>query len=208
MISDTNVLKTLSFLERGLMEEIVQYSMIQDFPAGSTLIKEGQYIKHLPVVIEGIIKVFSRFDDKELLLYYIQPKQSCIISFEASVYNDPSKIFAETEQDSRILLIPSSHVTDWTNRFPKFRQLFFDLYHSRYLDLLETINQLVFQSLDQRLYQYLLEKRRILQMEELDLRHHMIARDLGTAREVVTRVLKKLELDGKILTGKKGIKIL
>jgi len=208
MLTDTTVLRTLSFLEKELVEEILQYSTLQDFPAGTVLIKEGQYIKHLPVVIDGIIKVISRYDDKELLLYYIQPKQSCIISFEASVYNDPSRIFAETEQDSKILLIPSGKVADWTNRFPKFRQLFFDLYHNRYLDLLETINQLVFQSLDQRIYQYLIEKKRILETDELDLRHHLIARDLGTAREVVTRVLKKLELEGKISTGKKGIKIL
>jgi len=208
MISDTTVLRTLSFLEKELIEEILQYSTLQDFPAGTVLIKEGQYIKHLPVVIDGIIKVISRYDDKELLLYYIQPKQSCIISFEASVYNGSSRIFAETEQDSRILLIPCGKVADWTNRFPKFRQLFFDLYHNRYLDLLETINQLVFQSLDQRIYQYLIEKGRILETDELDLRHYLIARDLGTAREVVTRVLKKLELEGKISTGKKGIKIL
>ncbi len=208
MISGSSVVQTLSFLEQELVDEILQYSILQKFPAGTILIKEGQYIKHLPVVIDGIIKVFSRYDDKELLLYYIQSKQSCIISFEASIHNDPSKIFAETEQSSKILLIPSGRVSDWTNRFPKFRQLFFDLYHNRYLDLLNTINQLVFQSLDHRLYQYLIEKKRILKKDELDLRHHLIARDLGTAREVVTRVLKKLELEGKISVDKKGIKIL
>ncbi len=208
MIADYTVLRTLSFLEGELTEEILKYSVLQEFSAGTVIIKEGQYIKHLPVVIEGIIRVFNRYDEKELLLYYIQPKQSCIISFEASIYNAPSRIYAETEQTSKILLIPSGKVADWTNRFPKFRQLFFDLYHSRYLDLLDTINQLVFQSLDQRLYKYLNEKRQILNTSELDLRHHLIARDLGTAREVITRVLKKLELEGKICIEKKGIKIL
>ena len=116
-------------------------------------------------------------------------------------------IGAITETDSKILLLPTSKISDWTSSFPRFNQLFFDLYHQRYLDLLETINQLVFNTLDHRIYVYLKELSRNTSVEFLDIRHHKIAKDLGTAREVVTRVLKKLEKEKKIMQVPKGIKV-
>lgn len=208
MVTDAKVIQALSFLEKELVEEILKNSILLECEPGALLIKEGQYIKHLPVVLDGVIKVFSRYEDKDLLLYYIQPRQSCIVSFEAAIHNDPSKIYAEAEQPSKIILIPSGLVSGWIQRFPRFSQLFFDLYHRRYLDLLDTINQLVFKTLDQRLLSYLQEKSKIANSKELNLRHHQIARDLGTAREVVSRVMKKLEQEGKIMQTQKGIKIL
>jgi len=208
MISQTEIYQTLAFLEKPLIDEILASSEIHEFPKGALLIRQGQYIKHLPVVLDGAIKVMSQHDGRELLLYYIRQRQSCIVSFEAAMHNDPSSIFAETDSDSRLLLLPSSKIGDWTRRYPRFNQLFLDLYHQRYLDLLDTVNQLVFKTLDQRLYMYLVEKAKISKTIELDLRHHEIARDLGTAREVITRVLKKLENEGKVLIDGKGIKIL
>ena len=116
-------------------------------------------------------------------------------------------IGAITETESKILLLPTSKISDWTSSFPRFNQLFFDLYHQRYLDLLETINQLVFNTLDHRIYVYLKELSRNTSVEFLDIRHHKIAKDLGTAREVVSRVLKKLEKEKKIMQVPKGIKV-
>jgi CRP/FNR family transcriptional regulator len=155
-----------------------------------------------------MVKVYSQYDDKELLLYYIKPKQSCIISFAAATYNQPSKIFAITEEDSKILLLPTNKIGEWIFRFPRFSQLFFDLYNQRYLDLLDTINQLVFQALDQRILSYLIEKSELLDSDIIKITHRLIANDLGTAREVVTRVVKKLEKEQKIIQTADGIKIL
>lgn len=155
-----------------------------------------------------MVKVYSQYDDKELLLYYIKPKQSCIISFAAATYNQPSKIFAITEEESKILLLPTNKVGEWTSRFPRFSQLFFDLYNQRYLDLLDTINQLVFQALDQRILSYLIEKSKLLDSDIIKITHRLIANDLGTAREVVSRVVKKLEKEQKIIQTADGIKIL
>ena len=207
MINDEHVKETLSFLEKDLIDQILKYSELSSFPTDVVLIREGQYLKHLPVILDGIVKVYSQHDDKEMLLYYIKPQQSCIISFAAATHNKPSMISAVTETESKILLLPTTKISKWTSSFPRFNQLFFDLYHQRYLDLLETINQLVFNTLDHRIYVYLKELSRNTSAEFLDIRHHKIAKDLGTAREVVSRVLKKLERENKIMQVAKGIKV-
>lgn len=199
---------SLSFLGKEFIDEITKHSILQVIPTATTLIREGQYIKYLPIVLEGIVKVYSQFDNRELLLYYIQPQQSCIISFSAAIYNKPSKIYAITEEESVLLLAPADKVNDWISRFPRFNKLFFDLYHDRYLELLDTIHQLLFNTLDKRIILYLKQRMDIDQIDVLDLRHHEIAKDLGTAREVVSRVMKKLEKDGIIIRQAGKIRII
>lgn len=208
MINDESIRQNLSFLEKELVNDIMQFSLLDSFESETILIREGQYLKHLPVIIDGLVKVYSQYDARELLLYYIKPNQSCIISFAAASYNEPSQIFAITEVKSKILLIPTDKIAEWKSLYPRFNQLFFDLYHTRYLDLLETINQLVFKKLDQRIITYLNEIVSYTHSEFIKVQHHKIAKDLGTAREVVTRILKKLEKEGKIIQSRDGIKIL
>ncbi len=208
MITDEAVKNSLAFLEHELVESILSESISDTFPKNTVLIREGQYLKHLPVIIDGVVKVYSQFDGKELLLYYIKPKQSCIVSFTAAIYNKPSKIYAVTDAESKIALLPTKKVEEWTYRFPRFNQLFFDLYHQRYLDLLDTINQLVFTTLDQRIMKYLDEKSKLTNTDIISVPHRLIASDLGTAREVVSRVIKKLEKDQKVVQTSEGIKIL
>jgi len=207
MNNDKFIENSLSFLGKELFDEISNHSNLQIARSETTLIREGQYIKYLPIVLKGIVKVYSQFDNKELLLYYIKPQQSCIISFSAAIYNQPSKIYAITEEECHILLAPADKVNDWISRFPRFNQLFFDLYHHRYLELLETVNQLLFKTLDQRILLYLKQRMILDQTDLLDVRHHQIAKDLGTAREVVSRVMKKLENDGILVQRRGKIKI-
>ncbi len=106
----SNINKHLAFLGTTLLKEILKFSTIKKFPKGTEILSEEQYVKVLPIVIEGSVKVFSRFEERELLLYYIQPSQSCVMSFSACLNNLPSKIFATTEEDSEILLIPADKV--------------------------------------------------------------------------------------------------
>jgi CRP/FNR family transcriptional regulator len=208
MLNEDTIRQNLTFLESELVDQMLAYSQVELFDDDTVLIRDGQYLKHLPVIIFGTIKVYSQSDDKELLLYYIKPKQSCIISFAAINYNEPSKVFAVTTEKSTILLLPSSKVSEWKNKFPRFNQLFLDLYYTRYLDLLETINQLVFSSLDKRLIAYLKRYSANNPNQIIKLKHHEIARDLGTAREVISRILKKLEKEGLIEQNTAGIKFL
>ncbi|MFP4846256.1 Crp/Fnr family transcriptional regulator [Winogradskyella sp. PE311] len=198
----------ISFLKPALFEKLIEESSIKEFPKGTEILREEQYVKVLPIVLEGLVKVYSRFNDKELLLYYIQPSQSCIMTFYASLKNTPSKVYASVEEDSKILLIPVALLPKWLKDFPDFNQLFYDQFSLRYSELLETIGHLLIDRMDKRLYEHLKNKSEIIKTASIRMSHNQIANDLGTAREVITRVLKKLENEGKIIQQSGEIKII
>jgi CRP/FNR family transcriptional regulator len=209
MAVDINIIKKyLSFIGKDLQQVFAQDGVIMDFESGTEILHEGQSVKMIPLVLEGLIKVFTRNEDRELLLYYIEPSESCVMSFLAGIKNKPSKIFAVTEKPTKMILLPSHKVEVWTNQYPALNTLFYDLYNARYSELIDTLNQLIFQKLDGRLYEYLKEKSRVKSTKQLDLRHREIAQELGTSREVITRVLKKLEKEGKIRQRENGIALI
>ena len=203
----TDLEKSLSFLGPELREKVVASSQIMEFPKGTEILREGQYVKVIPIVLEGLVKVFSNFNEKDLLLYYIQPNESCVMSFASSLKNDPSKVYAITEEDSKILLMPVDKVIKWIDQFPSINQLFYQQYNLRYSELLETINHVLFNKMDKRLYDFLIEKKKVTQQNPLKISHRQIANELGTAREVISRVMKKLEVEGKLKQHSNSIEI-
>lgn len=199
--------KSLSFLSPELREKVVASSQVMEIPKGTEILREGQYVKVIPIVLEGLVKVFSNFNEKDLLLYYIQPNESCVMSFASSLKNDPSKVYAITEEDSKILLMPVDKVIKWIDQFPSINQLFYQQYNLRYSELLETINHVLFNKMDKRLLDFLLEKKKVTQQNPIKISHRQIANELGTAREVISRVMKKLENEGKIKQHSQSIEI-
>ncbi len=188
----------LHYLPQDFVAEVEQHGDIKDIAANTEVIREGQYVKLIPLVLDGNIKVFTRHQDKELLLYYIENGESCIMSFTAGLKNSPSKVFAITEEDTLLLLLPADKLSGWIKTFPSVNELFYNLYDQRYASLLETINHLLYNRLDERLYNYLKEKSRQKNSHILNIRHKQIAAELGTVREVISRVMKKLEQEGKV----------
>jgi CRP/FNR family transcriptional regulator len=195
-------------LPSAILEIIKSNSIQQDIPKNTEVMRKGQYIKAIPLVIIGLVKVYTRHEDKELLLYYIKPTESCIMTFDAGLNNSPSKIYASTEEDSTVLLMPVQKVLKWLKEYPEMNQLFFKQYNARYSELIEMILQVMFEKMDKRILDYLKSKVEIKNQNPVKISHRQIASDLGTAREVVTRILKKLELE-KVVTQESGfIKII
>ncbi|WP_375579641.1 Crp/Fnr family transcriptional regulator [Marivirga tractuosa] len=199
--------KILSFLKPDLVEKILQESTVQEFPKGTEILRAQQYVKVLPIVLDGLVKVYSKFEEKELLLYYIEPAQSCVMTFNAALKNSPSKVFATTETDSKIILIPVKLLPEWLQKYPDFNELFYTQYNLRYSELLETISHLLLDKMDKRLYDYLKKKSALTSTNSIKMSHSQIANELGTAREVITRVLKKLENEEKVVQNAGEIKI-
>ncbi|MBL7975533.1 MAG: Crp/Fnr family transcriptional regulator [Candidatus Kapabacteria bacterium] len=197
----------LALVNPALATQILECAKIVDVPENTELLHEGQYVSVIPLVVKGLIKVYSQYDGKELLLYYIKPNESCIMSFAAALQREPSKIFAVTEEDSTIILLPVEKVVGWTAQFPDINTLFFKQYNQRYSELLTTIHHLLFSTLDVRLYDYLKNKSDAVKKNPLKISHRQIAAELGTAREVITRVLKKLENEQKIRQHQNSIEI-
>jgi CRP/FNR family transcriptional regulator len=194
----TDVPKALSHLHPDLLSEIKAASIIKQIPKGAEILREGQYAKVVPIVLEGLMKVFTSYEDRELLLYYVKPNESCIMTFAASFDNQPMKIFALAEEDTTLLLLPVDKVAVWRKQYPDFNTLFFQQYNLRYGDLLDKIHNVLFERMDKRVYDYLKEKVELTKKNPLRISHRQIATELGTAREVVSRTIKKLEAEGKV----------
>ncbi len=208
MIDKSIISQLFPHLSDDLIAEIVSVAIFKEIPSGSTILRAGQYVKVIPIVTEGLIKVFSRHEDKDLLLYYIQPNESCIMSFSASLKNEPSRVYAITEEDTSAILLPVEKIDQWIRQFPDFNSIFFQLYNLRYSELLETISDLLFNKMDQRLYDYLKKKHQLTGKNPLKISHRQIANDMGTAREVISRVMKRLEGEGKVRQHTSSIEIL
>ncbi|MBK7027789.1 MAG: Crp/Fnr family transcriptional regulator [Bacteroidales bacterium] len=185
--------KTLYFLGDELLNEIFDIGIVKEVEAKTELLKNGQYIKFIPIVINGLVKVITQFEEKELLLYYIQPAQSCIMSFSSGLKNEKSKIVAITEENSTVLLIPMEKISKWVIELPRINLLFYEQYELRYSELLLNFHGLLYHKLDTRLLDFLRRKARLTGKNHVRISHKEIAAELGTAREVVSRLIKKLE---------------
>jgi CRP/FNR family transcriptional regulator, anaerobic regulatory protein len=173
------------------------------------LIDENDHIKFVPIVLNGSIKVFKLDEDgREMLLYYIKPGESCVMSFLGATCNGTSKIKAVVEEESEVLVLPVHKATELIRENPQWIQFIFELYNRRFEELLSVVNAIAFQKVDVRLWELLKTKVKLLKTDELNMTHQQVADELGTAREVVSRLLKQLERDKKISLGRNKIKIL
>jgi len=195
-------------IKQDLFNEILNKSEVQEIESNVKIVRQDQYIKWIPIVIEGRVKVFTRYEEKELLLYYILPEESCIMSFAAALQNSQSKVFALSEEKTKLLLLPALEMNKWVLQSQNFNLLFFKLFNMRYMDLLDTINHLVYHKMDIRLRDYLVKKAKISGSNTVKISHRQIADELGTAREVISRVMKKLEKENIVFQENEGIKIL
>ncbi|MEQ9301203.1 MAG: Crp/Fnr family transcriptional regulator [Cyclobacteriaceae bacterium] len=205
---EAQIQKALSHLSEDLVAEIIKEGTVQEIPFDTEILREGQYVNVIPVVLQGLVKVYTRHESRELLLYYIEPNQSCVMSFSVALKNAPSRVLAKTEETSVILLLPSDKVAQWTQQYADLNNLFFDQYNQRYIELLDTIHHLLFDKMDVRLMSYLNNKIGKTNEQFIRMSHREIANELGTAREVVSRIMKKLEFEGKLEQLPQGIRLI
>ena len=192
-----------------LNEEVYKTGQIKSFPSGSVIINMNSYIRSIPIVLSGSIKVIQIDEEgKEILLYYIKPGESCIMSFLAGIHHDTSKIKAIIEEDAEILLIPVDKASDWIKQFPEWTDFIFNLYQRRFEELLEVVNAVAFQKLDTRLLQLLRQKSSLFQSKEISITHQQLADELGITREAVSRVLKQMENDKLVTLSRNKISLL
>jgi CRP/FNR family transcriptional regulator len=197
--------KILPQVDTELLQFIANEAIETDVPTETILLKTGNYVQSVPLVVKGLIRVSRNEDDKELLLYHIHPGEMCIMSFSACCSNSASMIEAITLEETKVLLIPAVKLRKWITNYPSFNFYVYEMFNKRYLDLIDTINQLIFYRLDERLFNYLKEKSALSEGKPVTITHQQIATDMGTAREVISRLLKKLELENKISTSRNQV---
>jgi CRP/FNR family transcriptional regulator len=202
MNSDKHLFKSL------LNEAVYASGQIMHFPADKVILNIQSYIKSIPIVLSGSIKVIKTDEDgQEILLYYIKPGESCIMSFLAGLHNDTSKIKAIVEEEAEVLMIPIDKAGQWIREFPEWTDFIFTLYQKRFEELLDVVNAVAFQKLDARLLNLLRQKSELFQSKDISVTHQQLADELGTTREAVSRVLKQIEKSKQIKLSRNKISL-
>lgn len=197
------------FKEEALRNEIIEKAQLVEVQAGTSILNEGSYVKTIPILLSGLVKVVKEESGgKEMLLYYIYPLESCIVSINCGINDLKSRVKAITEDDSKALLIPSTIIGEWQRKYPSFNEFVLNLYQKRFDNVLDAYNALAFQSLDDRLLSYLKARSEALSSKEIKATHQDLADELGTARETVSRMLKKLETDRMVKLHRGWIEII
>lgn len=192
-----------------LVEKLYAHSLQKNYKAGSIILSENAAIRAIPIIIKGILKVMRTDEDgKEILLYYIKAGESCIMSFLGGLHNETSKVRAEVEEDAEILFLPVEKVALFIKEHPQWLDYIFRLYHKRFEELLEVINAIAFKKVDERLLALLKKLTELTHSRSISITHEQLANKLGTARVVVSRLLKQLEEEGAVQLGRNKITLL
>ena len=183
-----------------LRQELVEISAIVDFEAGTVILKQGEYIKVIPLIISGLAKVFKEeaVNGNEVLLYYLKPGESCIMSLTTLIRNGKSQIKAVIEEDAKVLILPAIKAMAIAKKYPQWNEFVYDLFQTKFEELLHVVETLTFSNKDVRLLEYLKKESTLKASKVLCTTHQHIANDLGSSREVISRLLKKLEHEGHV----------
>ena len=185
--------------ENALIEEINHVANLRKLNEGDAIISYGDTIKYMPLLIKGSIKVF-REDEKgnEVLLYYLEKGDTCAMSLSCCLGNKKSEIQAVVEEESEVLLIPINYMNEWIRKYETWKSFVFNSYNSRLEEMLKVIDSLAFMKMDERLFKHLQDKCMVIGSFELVINHRELALELNSSREVISRLLKKMEIEGKI----------
>lgn len=201
------IIQKFGFLGNDFLHEFQKHAILADIKSKTEIVREGQKNKYVPFLIKGSIKVFTLNDGRELIYYYIRENDSCLMTFSSIFTDYISRVYAVAEEDSEALLIPVSVINDWLLRFPEINKLFYQEYDRRFSEIMNMVNDAVFHRLDKRVLNYIKQQISATGNNPIKITHREIANSLGTSREVVSRVLKKIESDGDVLLTKEGIKV-
>jgi CRP/FNR family transcriptional regulator len=194
--------------EEALLQEINSVGVYKEVPQDFTLIQVGQYINWMPLLISGAIKIF-REDGQgdELLLYFLERGDTCTMTLSCCLGQKKSEIKAVAETDAKLIMIPIQKMEEWTSKYKSWRNFVFDSYHNRFMEILDTIDNIAFFNMDKRLLKYLKDKAKVTKDNTIHTTHQEIAHELHTSRVVISRLLKTLESENIVELHRNRIRI-
>lgn len=198
-----------AIFEPALIDEMAPVAKLVAFKAGDMLIDIGKYIRTMPLLISGAIKIMREDLDKgELVLYFIEKGDTCVMTLACCMGDTKSEIRAVAETDGVVAMVPVSYMETWVGKYPSWRAFVFSSYNNRFNEMLEAIDNLAFMKMDRRLYNYLLETAKITSSDVINKTHQEIAYALNSSRVVISRLLKALENEGKVKLNRNNIELL
>ena len=198
-----------SLFEQTLLSELETHSVLINVKAGDVMLNIGQSIRAVPLVLQGTFKV-SRINDEgmELLLYYVKEGESCAMTFTCCMMAHNSVVKGSAEEDSVLLCFPVHLMDEWMTKYPSWKRFVMTTILNRFTEVIRSIDDVAFKKMDERLVSYLKEKSKATGSSLINLTHQQIGDEMGTNRVVISRLLKQLENDKKLLLYRNQIKLL
>lgn len=195
--------------EPNLLKEIREVGSLQHFKDGDLIMDYGKYIRMMPIVLAGTVKVY-RLDENgnEILLYYLSSSESCSMAYSCCLEAKKSEVKAIAEDQVTLIAIPHAKLDEWICKYPSWKNYIMRSFNERFIELLKSIESIAFHKLDERLVAYLKEKQRLSGSSVIKVSHYLIADELATSRVVISRLLKQLENESKIILYRNEIKLL
>jgi len=185
--------------EESLLQEIHQVGVYKEVPENFKLIEIGSYVRVMPLLISGAIKILREdAEGDELLLYFLEKGDTCAMTLTCCLGDTKSEIRAVSETETKLIMVPIQKMEEWSAKYKSWRKFVFESYHNRLNEMLTTIDSIAFLKMDERLLKYLGDKARISNDGIVHNTHQEIAYELHTSRVVVSRLLKKMENLGKL----------
>ena len=195
--------------EEELISEIKDLGVPKEIKADTAIIEVGDYIKSMPLLVSGAIKILREDENgEELVLYYLEKGDTCAMTLSCCMGQTKSKIRAVAETNVELTMLPKEKMAEWLSKYKSWQSFVLQSYHYRIDELLEALDTIAFLKMDERLFKYLKDKAMVTHNDVLNVTHKQISEDLHTSRVVVSRLLKKLENEGKIELFRNSIKVL
>lgn len=196
------------FPEPEFREELLTHGQVTSFRKGDVIVRDGQYVKFLPIVLKGAIRVFQQKDDREILLYYVRAEETCTMSLAAAYFNNRSTSHGVVAEPTDVLIFPASLVNSWQLKYPSWNRYVMHMFRSRYDELINSFEGIAFDHIPDRVMNYLQRKVAQVDSSVIHISHQQLASELGTTRVVISRILKQFERDKKIRLSRSCIELI
>lgn len=206
-VTDDLFKKLHFFAEPEFREEIIRHCRIASFGKGETIVREGQYVKFLPIVLQGSIRVFQQKDEREILLYYVKATETCTMSLAAAYFDNKSTSHGVVAAPADVLVFPASLIPQWQLKYPSWNSYVMRMFRTRYDELVGSFQNVVFEHIDVRVMEYLKKKSTDDGSRTVYLSHQSLAHELGTTRVVVSRILKQFEHEKRLKIFRGGVEL-
>jgi CRP/FNR family transcriptional regulator, anaerobic regulatory protein len=190
--------KLQAFPEPELRKEILRHGKMLKAGKGDILIREGQYLDFLPIVVKGLLRVYREKEDREILLYYVGPQQTCMMSLSSAYFDYNSTANGIAVEPTEILILPAYVIAEWQLKYPSWNKFVINTFKSRYDELLNSFGDVAFKPIQTRLKEYLTERKKDGNSKKIEISHQTLANELGTTRVVISRILKQFEKENTV----------
>jgi CRP/FNR family transcriptional regulator len=190
--------KLTCFAEPGFTDELLEHGKLMSLNKGDVIVRDGQYVKFLPIVLSGAIRVYQQKEDREILLYYVKAGETCTMSLAAAYFNNKSTSHGVVTEPTEVLVFPAGLIEEWQLKYTSWNRYVLNMFRHRYDQMVSAFEGVAFDPVNVRVMEYLKSESAKGADKSITISHQQLAHELGTTRVVISRILKEFERQKKI----------